>query len=317
LMNPITDFLDRQGVLILDGAMATELEKLGADLDDPLWSAKCLIESPQLIQQVHTDYLNAGADVITTATYQASVRGFQNRGMTTEEAQELIRRGVSLAIQARDEFWSNKENRSGRLKPLVAASVGPFGAVLHDGSEYHGNYSAGWQEVGRFHRDRLEILADCQADILAFETIPSLPEAETLLNLLSHWPEQTAWLAFSCRDNQHTSHGELLSDCVKLADAHPQIASVGINCTAPNHISPLLESLQHNDLPLLVYPNSGEDWVAQDNSWKGQGSDIFPVGDWYEAGARLIGGCCRTAPADISRLRVALQDKFNVAMPSG
>ncbi len=292
---------------MLDGALATELERQGADLNDPLWSARCLIESPALISQVHMDYLQAGADVITSATYQASVKGFQDRGLDEQQAIAMLQLGISLACAARDDFWSSAENRPGRLKPLVAASVGPFGACLHDGSEYHGNYAAGWAQVESFHRSRLDILAACGADILAFETIPSLREAEILLDLLSRYQGQYAWLSFSCRDETHVSHGERLSEGADLASRHPQVAAVGINCTAPRFVTALLESVNVLECPLLAYPNSGETWRASDNQWVGQGSDTVDYAAWFHAGARLIGGCCRTGPEDIARVRSTLK----------
>ncbi len=312
-MNPIRSYLEQQGFLVLDGGLATELERRGADLNDPLWSARCLLESPELISQVHADYLRAGADIITSATYQASVQGFMVRGLSEREAAALIRSGVDLARRARDEFWSVSSNRRQRLKPLVAASVGPFGACLHDGSEYHGNYGAVWEEVASFHSARLDVLTDCGADLLAVETIPSIHEAELLLELLTACPGQAAWMSFSCRDDLHVSHGESFREAAVMASRHPQIVAVGINCTAPRHITALLNSVRSLDCPLVVYPNSGESWVAEDNSWQGQGTGGLDPLAWFNAGARLIGGCCRTGPADVVFIRSAL--KSAAAMP--
>lgn len=305
-MNLIADSIQQQGFLVLDGALATELEHHGADLDDPLWSASCLIQSPELIRKVHSDYLLAGADVITSATYQASVKGFQLRGLDVHKATALLSYGVELAIEARDDFWSEPENRQGRLKPLVAVSMGPFGACLHDGSEYHGNYAVNWAEVKSFHRSRLDVLTAAGADLLAFETIPSGPEAEILLDLLVLYPEQHAWLSFSCKDEIHVSHGERFRDCVKQASLHSQLAAVGVNCTAPVLITGLLNSATGLDCPLLVYPNSGESWVAENNCWVGQGVSQQETEVWFQAGALLIGGCCRTGPADTARIRTKL-----------
>jgi homocysteine S-methyltransferase len=305
-LNPIAGYLEKQGFLVLDGALATELERRGANLDDPLWSARCLIESPELIAQVHMDYLRAGADVITSATYQASLQGFQRRGLASGEAADLMVSGIKLAQQARDRFWSSTENQTARLKPLVAASMGPFGASLHDGSEYHGNYQAGWREVEAFHRSRLDVLAASGADILAFETIPSLQEAEILLRCLEDYPGSRAWLSFSCRDEAHVSHGETFRTCAALACQSERVAATGINCTAPALVTALLHSVSHMKCPLMVYPNSGETWVARDNCWVGEGVARLDTEAWYRAGARLIGGCCRTGPEDIARIRSTL-----------
>lgn len=319
LVNPIQRYLQQQGYLVLDGALATELERHGADLNDPLWSARCLIDTPELIYRVHKDYLQAGADVLTTATYQASVQGFMERGFEVQDAEGLLRLGVELAIQARDDFWQDEANRASRLKPLVAVSIGPFGACLHDGSEYHGKYAASWTEVEDFHRARLQILATAGGDLLAFETIPSLQEGELLLRLLKEFPGQYAWLSFSCSDASHVSHGEEFERCVQLAEGQAQLAAIGINCTAPHNIPSLLGAAGGAGCPLLVYPNSGETWVAGDHRWVGQGGEDFDPQAWFQSGARLIGGCCRTGPADIAAIRAVLKSavKSSVAMPRG
>ena len=306
MTNLIESRIGRQGFVILDGGLATELEKHGADLDHFLWSARLLAEAPELIGQVHQDYFAAGADVIATATYQASFGGFERAGIGREQGEALMRLSVDLAVRARDRFWSSPEHRVGRLPPLIAASIGPYGACLHDGSEYHGNYDIGRQALLDFHRPRMDILADTRADLFAFETIPSQEEGEVLVELLREYPGKHAWLSFSCRDGQHVSHGERFADCAALADASDQVVAVGINCTAPQHVSELLESARDVHTPLVVYPNSGEHWIATDNRWAGHECGAFPVRDWYERGARLLGGCCRTGPDDIRRVRAEL-----------
>jgi len=306
MTNLIESRIGRQGFVILDGGLATELEKHGADLDHFLWSARLLAEAPELIGQVHQDYFAAGADVIATATYQASFGGFERAGFGREQGEALMRLSVDLAVRARERFWSSSEHRVGRLPPLIAASIGPYGACLHDGSEYHGNYDIGRQALLDFHRPRMDILADTQADLFAFETIPSQEEGEVLVELLGEYPGKHAWLSFSCGDGQHVSHGERFADCAALADASDQVVAVGINCTAPQHVSELLESARDVHTPLVVYPNSGEHWIATDNRWAGHECGAFPVRDWYEGGARLLGGCCRTGPDDIRRVRAEL-----------
>ena len=302
-MSPLQPILDRQGFIMLDGGLATEMERRGADLDHFLWSARMLAESPDLIRQVHYDYLMAGADVIATATYQASFAGFERAGFDAARAEALMRLAVQLAVEARDTFWSDPANRAGRQRPLVAASIGPYGACQHDGSEYHGNYAVGAREVRDFHRPRLDVLADTPADLFAFETIPSRSEAELLMALIGDYPGHTAWLSFSCRNERDVCHRERFADCAALAEGVAQLFAVGVNCTAPEYISPLLESARGVTKPLAVYPNSGEQWVAEDNSWTGQGARDLCAATWYRNGARLLGGCCRTGPADIRRMR--------------
>jgi homocysteine S-methyltransferase len=302
-MNPIASILNSHPALVIDGALATELERRDCDLKDDLWSAKILLEQPESIKQVHLDYFKAGADCAITASYQATVEGFERRGLTEKEAVDLIQKSVRLAIEARDEFWADPANHARRSKPFVAASVGPYGAFLADGSEYRGNYGLSEKELMEFHRPRMRALIEAGADILACETIPCLTEAEAIANLLKEFPTITAWVSFSGRDGKHISEGQVLADCVKQLENHPQIAAIGINCTSPNYIPSLIrEAKKRTEKPILVYPNSGETYNADKNNWNGDPVvDSFGehAREWYKAGARLIGGCCRTTPEDI------------------
>jgi homocysteine S-methyltransferase len=290
-------------MMVLDGALATQLESRGADLRDSLWSARCLIERPDLIREVHLDYFRAGADVATTATYQATFEGFARRGIERQEAARHMRDAVALAISARDEFWATAANRAGRLRPLVAASIGPYGAMLADGSEYRGHYALDDIALADFHRPRLQVLADAGADLLACETIPCLREARVLSSLLREFPDTPAWISFSCEDGEHNCEGENIGACAAELHDHPQIVAVGVNCTAPQHITSLLRTMRKaTDKPLAIYPNSGESYDAAAKQWSGDPGTI-QIGkqarDWYAEGARLIGGCCRTSPRDI------------------
>lgn len=302
-MNPMADRLAAQPVIVLDGALATELERRGVDLRDPLWSAKCLIESPQTIRAVHMDYFRAGADVATTATYQATFEGFERRGIGREQAERLMRDAVAIATAARDEFWADPSNRQSRSRPFVAASIGPYGAMLADGSEYRGRYVVSDAELARFHRPRLEILASTGADLIACETLPCLREALVLARLLQEFPAVSAWISFSCVDGGRNSQGESISDCVAALRGHDQLAALGVNCTAPAYVTELLERMHAQaDKPLLAYPNSGEAYDAREKRWVGHAGCrriSEEARDWYRAGARLIGGCCRSTPADI------------------
>lgn len=305
-MNVLKPILQQQGFVMLDGGLATEMERKGADLDHFLWSARMLAEAPDLVRRVHHDFLAAGADVIATATYQASFGGFERAGYDRSQADVLMRLAVQLAIEARDAFWSDPANRAGRQRPLVAASIGPYGACLHDGSEYHGDYGVGAEEVREFHRPRMDLLSDTGADLFAFETVPSRAEAEVLLRLIQDYPGWSAWLSYSCRNGSEISHGEPFAECTALADGVDQILAVGLNCTAPEHVPALLHSAGHARKPLAAYPNSGEQWEAEGNRWTGQGAQALTAAQWFRQGARLIGGCCRTTPADIRRMREEL-----------
>ncbi len=306
MFNPFRPFLDRCGVVILDGGLATELERGGADLHDPLWSAKALLEMPDLVRKVHAAYFVAGADVATTATYQASFAGFARRGLDAEASADLMRLSVRLAQEARESFWSDPAQHTGRLRPLIAASIGCYGAVLHDGSEYRGDYGLTCAQLEDFHRPRVEVLARSGADLLACETIPCQVEAEALVRLLAEF-QVPAWMSFSCADDRHVCHGESLADCIAAAAACEQVVAVGINCTSPRFVSRLLHSLAsvtHKDL--LVYPNRGDIWEAPAQCWVPGPDSVSDWGqaarEWHASGARILGGCCRTTTDDIQRL---------------
>jgi homocysteine S-methyltransferase len=311
--NPLTPFFDWSELIIVDGGLATELETRGHDLNDALWSARLLIDDPDAIRQVHTDYLRAGADCIITASYQASVQGFVRRGMTDSEAERLIRFSVDLALQARDAFWARPEHRADRLRPIVAASVGPYGATMADGSEYTGEYDLDEEGLLAFHRRRWYILAQSDADLLACETIPSLPEARALARLLSATPDRFAWFSFSCRDGRHISDGTPISECARWLNEYDRVAAVGVNCTPPRYIPELVSSIRSTtDLPIIVYPNSGEHYDVATRSWSGLSdeADFARQGrTWCQAGAAAIGGCCRTGPDHIRRLRALLLEE--------
>jgi homocysteine S-methyltransferase len=306
-------------ILILDGGLATELDRRGHDISGPLWSARLLLEAPEAIEQLHYDYFAAGARCVTSASYQASYEGFSKLGLTTDETTLLLQRSVALAQNARTRWEANnrvqsgvRETRNGRQR-YVAASVGPYGATLHDGSEYHGNYGLSVGELTAFHAARFEVLSESGVDLLACETIPSLDEARAQLDLLSNRRNMQAWLSFTSADGVHTSHGEPLTDCARAADAVDNVLAVGVNCVHPRVVLTAVKEISRGtDKPIVVYPNSGEHWDAHLGQWRGtpdgsQLADLAP--SWVEAGARLIGGCCRTGPADIARLAQALNGR--------
>ena len=303
-MNPIQNILNGFPLMILDGAFATELEKRGCDLNHSLWSAKVLMESPEMIAEVHADYFSAGADCVITASYQATVEGFRHHGLSENEALALIGRSVEIAVNERDRFWGSCTQHTLRPKPIVAASVGPYGAFLADGSEYRGDYQISEEELIVFHYPRMKALIDAGADILACETIPCMMEARAITRLLqSEFPGHFAWMSFSAKDGKHISNGELMADCAKELESCAQIAAIGINCTAPQHMASLIREIKGNcTKPVIVYPNSGESYEAGTKTWGGthcQGSFSSGAQHWFEEGARIIGGYCRTSPEDI------------------
>ncbi len=302
--------INQYHAVIMDGALATELESRGANLNHPLWSAKLLTENPALIQAVHYDYLLAGAQIITSASYQASFTGFAKHGYDDRQAADLMRLSVTLALQAREEAL-----QSGKVTgyTLVAASVGPYGASLADGSEYRGDYGLTVEELKDFHRPRIQVLANSGADLLACETIPCLEEGLALVEVMQEFKQVPFWLSFSCKDGQHACSGQLFADCAALANQSSNMVAVGVNCTPPQFVAQLVAiAHQTTATPILVYPNKGETWDAAHKCWlpgEGHADFITEAKHWQQAGASIIGGCCRTSPADIR----ALVEVFNKA----
>lgn len=307
-MNKFERALKERRVVILDGGFATQLESMGFDIDGELWSARLLDGNPRAIIDAHRAYLDAGADCIISASYQASRRGFMAMGKTAEESDRLIVSAVALALQARREYLA--DNPSVYPPPLVAASVGPYGATQHDGSEYTGDYDISEDDLRDFHAERLQLLDQSGADVLAVETIPNFGEAKVLSELLQQ-ANTPAWVSFACRDGEHISDGTKLSDAAALFANHPRVLALGVNCTPPEFVTALIGEVRRvaPEKPVIVYPNSGETYHAEDNSWSGKACDFdrdFDVMAWREAGAKLIGGCCRTGPHDIAAIRSLL-----------
>ncbi|KAK7285311.1 hypothetical protein RJT34_20078 [Clitoria ternatea] len=315
----ITDLLHQAGgTAVIDGGLATELERHGADLNDPLWSAKCLFSSPHLIRQVHLDYLENGADIIITASYQATIQGFKTKGFSEEECEALLRKSVEIACEARDVYYqrcagcSSGEGVDGRIlnhrRILVAASVGSYGAYLADGSEYSGNYGNAItvETLKDFHRRRVQTLADSGADLLAFETVPNKIEAQAYAQLLEEEDIKIpAWFSFNSKDGINVVSGDSVLECGSIAESCNKVVAVGINCTPPRFIHDLIVLLKKvTTKPIVIYPNSGETYDADRKEWV-QNTGVTDedyvsyVNKWCELGASLVGGCCRTTPATI------------------
>lgn len=289
--------------LILDGALATELERHGADLRDDLWSAKLLAEDPLAIRKIHEAYLEAGADIITTASYQATVQGFVKKGFSPQRAADLLKLSTRLAMEARSGFLNKHETDSA---PLIAVSLGAYGAALADGSEYCGHYKATIQELKDFHRERLEILAPEGGDLLLFETIPCLDEISAITEVVPDFPGFEVAVSLSCEKAPRLRSGEPLEAAIEWLDGCGTVSVVSFNCTHPANISGLLQFCRrHTNKPLMAYPNSGEIWDARQKCWlqnpnEKRLTDYVP--EWVNAGAKIIGGCCRTTPEDIRQL---------------
>jgi homocysteine S-methyltransferase len=311
--NPLSPHLERFGFVVLDGGLATALERSGHDLRDELWSARLLLDDPSAIGAVHSAYLRAGADCITTSAYQATVSGLEGRGVSRDEAVAALRRSTELALAAvrgarpKEEAQASVGGDGAPLAPLVAASVGPYGAWLADGSEYDGRYGRSVAELADFHRERFELLAGSGADLLACETIPSAKETEALLDVHEGTPDCWAWFSFTCADDRVIRDGTPIEEVVDACAARERVAAVGLNCTEPRWAGMIVERIrERTDLPVVVYPNSGELYDGRTKSWSaGSGATSWMEGlrAAWAAGARVVGGCCRTGPDEIRELR--------------
>ncbi|XP_055813239.1 selenocysteine methyltransferase isoform X3 [Solanum dulcamara] len=304
----VKDFLHKcGGVAVIDGGFATELERHGADLNDPLWSAKCLLTDPHLVRAVHLDYLEAGADIILSSSYQATIQGFKAKGYSIEESESLLKRSVEIACEARDVYYnrcresSSDHSTDGKVlkqRPiLVAASVGSYGAYLADGSEYSGEYgdAIDLNFLKDFHRRRVQLLSDSGADLIAFETVPNKVEAQAFVELLKEEDIKTpAWLSFNSKDGVNVVSGDSLSECAAIGESCEKVLAVGINCTPPRFILDLILSIKQSNTGV-----TDEDFVPY-------------VNKWCEAGASLVGGCCRTTPNTIRAIHNALSAKRTV-----
>ena len=289
---------------VLDGGLATELEARGHDLSDRLWSARVLLTEPDAIEDVHLAYYRAGATVATTASYQATVPGFAAAGLDRDAALGAISRSVEIARRARDRYAAEAGLDPSAL--LVAGSVGPYGAMLADGSEYRGDYDPGAAALREVHAPRIEALLGAGVDLLALETIPTVREAAVLLDLVEELGAR-AWLSYQCRDGASTAAGEPFTEAVALADGRTGIVAVGVNCTAPRYVPSLLGAAAAvTDLPLIAYPNGGDRWDAADRRWVvGDAAGAYEpetVAAWTDLGATWLGGCCGTGPNQIRAL---------------
>lgn len=299
-MTPSLAGMLAEKTVILDGGLATLLEARGHDLTSAMWSARLLRDDPAQIRAAHLEYFRSGAEVAISSSYQASFEGFAKLGLDRDGAAELMIASVRLAKEARDELAADGKSR------WVAASVGPYGATLADGSEYRGDYGLSVDQLREWHRRRLAVLLRAGADVLALETIPSMVEAQALLAEIAG-TGHPAWLSFTIADGR-TRTGEPAAEVFELAADVPEVIAVGINCTDPLEVAELVRiASRASGKPVVVYPNSGELWDGAARGWTG--SPHYPdalVGSWVEAGARLVGGCCRVGPAEISRIATAV-----------
>ena len=297
--------------LLLDGGMSNQLEDQGFDLNNALWSAHLLLSQPEAIVEAHRHYLDAGAQCLITTSYQASISGLINTGLTQDEAVKLIISSVTLAQQAVNEYCLNNPTKE---RPFVAASVGPYGAYLADGSEYNGHYNVTDDVLRKHHKAQISILSKTDADLMACETVPSLQEALVLRELLAK-EVMPAWISFSCKNGQQLNDGTPIEDCVELFKGTANPVALGVNCTNPKYIVELVQRIKAvcPEKFIVVYPNSGEDYDATTKTWHGTatpGECGHASEHWLNAGANIIGGCCRMGPEHISSIKNVLDNSL-------
>lgn len=295
----IADILKTSKQMVIDGSMSTALERMGVDMNHKLWTARALVECPENVKQVHKNYFKAGADCGITCSYQATIPRLREMGFTEREAEDAVSKSVELFLEARQEWWREEGEKAGRSWPLCLAGIGPYGAYLADGSEYRGHYGVSREVLRTFHERRIHLLWEAGADLLLFETQPSLEEALIEAEIAEELGADY-WISFSCRDGRHINEGDSIADCARtLAQGHPHLRMLGVNCTKPGYINSLLRELKGAaELPIGVYPNSGEEYDPVTKTWHGaaDGKSFQDYAlSYFQNGAAAVGGCCTTA----------------------
>ena len=290
--------IEKGKILILDGAMGSELEKHGVDIKTKLWTAGALINAPEAVKAVHRSYFDAGATVIITCSYQATTEGFMKQGYSEQEAKDYLKRSYTLAEEACEEYKKEHEG----FVPYIVTAIGPYGAYLADGSEYRGNYGLTDEELYDFHKKRMEILKEAGARYFACETIPSFQESRVLAGLVEELGCE-GWMTYSCMSGKSLCDGTDIEECAEYMDKCDVIDAIGVNCTKPKYIEELVKKIRkHTDKNIVVYGNAGAEYDAIKKVWyRDDAVDRYSdyVQAWYDAGANIIGGCCQTGPEEI------------------
>ena len=301
------DSLLARGTSVIDGGLSTQLERLGCVLEGTLWTGQALLANPELIERAHRDFIEAGATVIITASYQLSRQGFEALGLTADQADEALRRSVQVARAAVSSAVS--AGVPGAADVLVAASVGPYGAILHDGSEYRGNYGLTHDELVAFHAERIAVLASAAPDLFAVETIPDAREAVAIAEVLANYPEIPAWVSFTAGSESSVWAGQSIEEAVEAVVGVASVRAVGVNCVDPSLVAGLVSRIRAvTTLPIVVYPNAGGSWDAVTGEWSGSHADPLAAqaSFWRDNGVALVGGCCGTDATAIAALSTAL-----------
>ena len=282
---------------VLDGGLSFPLEEKKILMNTNLWTAELLISNPELIREVHINYIDSGAQIITTSSYQASFKSLKKRGYTEIQSKNIILKSVEIL----EEIKKNYDN-----KIIIAASIGPYGSYLADGSEYVGNYNISKEYFFNFYKKKIDLLDSSNVDVLAFETIPSYKEAKVIAKILKGTKKQS-WISFSCKNEKEISDGTKLEKCCEYLNNHTKIFGVGVNCTSPKYISKLISILKRKlkNKKIIIYPNSGEIYDGKNKNWIGNNNRTFEsyIDEWLNLGVDILGGCCRVGPKEIRKIK--------------
>jgi S-methylmethionine-dependent homocysteine/selenocysteine methylase len=286
----LTELLAQRSLLMLDGAMGTELGRLGVDLSAPLWSARALISMPHVVRNLHFHYLHAGADIITTNTFRSNVRALRKAGMETEW-EELNLRAVQLAFEARDRFRPARP-------VLIAGGLAPVEDC------YRPEDVPPDDALREEHRRQAALLAMTGVDMLLAETMMTIREAVIAAEACAATGKHFA-VSFVTDGQGTLLSGESLQDAVAAVSAHAPAALL-LNCVAAAQMKQAYAVLRAcTSLPTGCYANTGQpgpedaDGLRHDADVAGY---VAASRDWVTAGARIIGGCCGTTPEYIEGL---------------
>jgi homocysteine S-methyltransferase len=280
-------------VFALDGGLSTALEAQGFVIDGAMWTGELLLTNPEAVTAAHRSFVDAGADIIITGSYQLSFEGGRRAGWTDDEVEQALRNSTTAArLAAKDDT-------------LVAASIGPFGAHRNDGSEFRGNYGVADSAIRDYHDRRIDILLDTEPDLLALETMPNIAEVRVLLELIeSKSADMPFWVSFTVTEPGVINGGGTFAEACALVEQYGNAMAVGINCSPLSVITPTLSGVD-TDLPFVVYPNAGQTWDSDAMAWSGEPefTSASQVDEWVNLGARIVGGCCGYGPSKLSPAR--------------
>ena len=290
-------------IKLLDGSMSFPMEQLGYNLKNKLWTGKALINNPDLIKDIHKGYIDAGADFISTSTYQISFDRLKNMGYQSEEIKKIFQKSVDIVKDAIEESKLKKEIK-------IVGSFGPYASYDPEASEYIGEYDSTDIEIKKFHLNNIRIIEETDLDIILYETIPCLREIKILSEALSHSTKEI-WISITCNEEMEFRDGSSFKDACEIISKIEKITTMGINCFSPLLVKKAIDLLKkYSNKKILIYPNSGEIYNPKERFWTGNNEfNNSMIKNWLSLYPDIIGGCCRIGYDDIKKMRVEI-DKF-------